>query len=230
MKKLFAILLAAMLTLSLVACSNEEETKEPAETTPPAVETPVEEEEEETPPAEESETEEESEAETEAEEAVDYSTAITDWMYQPESSEEATLALMAIDACEYGTAGASLKQTNAAVQMLKLTAMETTEDALGAYLDSMNATQKDYFSFQWQMTMKAAEELLTMEDATALLEESGNGDVDLTAYNAEALSALNDSVSAALTEAGVEDVWKENLELEPFMNWEENSESETATA
>lgn len=222
MKKLFAMLLAALLTLSLVACSNEEETKEPAESTPSQVETPAEEEKEETPPAEESE---------EEMDEVDYSTQLSDWLYQPESEDKATLALMAIDACEYGTAGASLKQTNAAVQLLKLSAMENSEEALSAYLEGMNATQKDFFSFQWQMNVKAAEELLTMEDAAPVLEESGNGDVDLSLYTAEALSALDESVTLALDEAGVEDVWKDNLELEPFLNWEESEIStETTTA
>ncbi len=211
MKKLFTLLLAALLTLSLAACSNEEEIKEPAETVPPTVETSKEEEKEETPPKEEAEVEGD---------AVDYSTAITEWMYQPESDEEATLSLMAIDACEYGTAGASLKQTNAAVQLLKLTSMENAEEALAAYLEGMNAIQKDYFSFQWQMNKKAAEELLTMEDASALLEESGNGDIDLTVYTAEAISTLDDMVMTTLTDAGVEDVWKNHLELEPFTNWD----------
>lgn len=210
MKQIFAVLLAALLTMSLAAC-RKEETKEPTETTPPAVETPKEEEKEETPPEEAAE-----------EDTVDYSTAITEWMHQPESDEEAILALMAIDACEYGTAGASLKQSNAAVQLLKLSAMDAADDAISAYLEGMNATQKDYFSFQWQMSRKAAEELLNLEDASAILEESGNGDVDLSLYSLEAISALDEKVTAALEEAGVSDEWKNHLELEPFMNWQDN--------
>lgn len=213
MKKTFAILLAALLTMSLAACSKEEENKQEEAITPPSVETPKEEEKEEIPPVEEIE---------EEKEAVDYSTAITDWMYQPESSDEATLAFMAIDACEYGTAGASLKQTNAAVQLLKLSSMENAEEALKTYLEDMNATQKDYFSFQWHMNKKAAEELLVMEDASALLEESGNADVDLSSYSMEALSALDEKVMAALEEAGVSDEWKNHLDLEPFMNWQDD--------
>ncbi|HAL11866.1 MAG TPA: hypothetical protein DCP22_06065, partial [Ruminococcaceae bacterium] len=83
---------------------------------------------------------------------VDYSGSLTDWMYAPESEDELVKLLVAIDSTSYGSAGASLQQANAAVSLMRLAMDESgkAEDAVKTYLDGMNETQKDYFSFQWQ--------------------------------------------------------------------------------
>lgn len=223
MKNFTAFILAAALMLSMTACSEEKTTDTESEI--PNEETvtiPSEEEVEEETPVEEVEEEEPEEA--------DYSGDQQEWLYQPTSDDETTLSLMEIDACEYGTAGASLKQTSAAVQVLKLSQQEEVTEPLSAYLDGMTATQKDYFSFQWQMAFSGAEELLTAEDAADRLEEAGHGDLDLTQYNADDLNTLHETVMTVLKEQNVTDVWKDHSDLEPFIHWAQEKLAEETTA
>ncbi|MBQ8599222.1 MAG: hypothetical protein IJ411_03810 [Oscillospiraceae bacterium] len=217
MKNFVAFLLAAALMLSMAACSEESSSAENNSGTQQSVEASTEEESKEKEENSEEVTEEE--AENSEESAVDYSGDLSDWMYQPETEDETTLALMEIDACEYGTAGASLKQTSAAVQVWKLSQSEDITEALNAYLEGMDATQKDYFSFQWQMAVNEAEQLLTAEDAAARLEESGHGDLDLSQFSVDGLKELHETVTTALTDHGVVDAWKTHSDLEPFTNW-----------
>lgn len=214
MKNFAAFLLAAVLMLSMAACSKEESTTENNSNASTSAETSA----EETP----TEGEENSEEESSEESVADYSGDLTDWMYQPETEDENVLSLMEIDACEYGTAGASLKQTSAAVQVLKLSQSENITEALTAYLDGMDATQKDYFSFQWQMAVNKAEQLLTAgteEDTAARLEECGHGDLDLSQYSVDGLKELHETVTTALTDYAVVDIWKTHNDLEPFIYW-----------
>lgn len=153
-------------------------------------------------------------------EAVDYTTDLQQWMYIPQEEGEALALLISIDTCRYGAAGASLSQVSASVDLLRLSCLEDYEPALDQYLDGMNATQLDFFSFQWQIRMEQATELLAQpERCRALLEDSGNGEVDLTAFDPEALERLNGQVLAQLQKRGVTDVWKEHRDLEPFFAW-----------
>ena len=224
MKQFTAFILAAMLMLSMAACSEDEKAAEENNTASnqETIVTPETEEKEE---ASSEETEEE-----EIAEEVDYSGELSDWLYQPDSDDETTLALMEIDACEYGSAGASLKQTSSAVQVLNLSLQEDISEALTAYLDGMTATQKDYFSFQWQMAVDKAEQLLTAEDAAVQLEEAGHGDLDLSQFDAEALEAFNEMMTEALAEQGVTDVWKEHTDFEPFAHWAQAQLAEEVTS
>lgn len=212
MKNVSIFLLAAALMLSMAACSGSDNQEKETETTTPVVseETPI------TP-------------EENKEEEVDYSGEWNEWTYHLDSEDEAILALTEIDRCEYGTAGSSLKQRAAAVQMLQLTQKENWTDTVTAYMEEMSATQKDYFSFQWQMAVKQAKELLTMENVAELLEESGHGDVDLTPFTEEIVSSANEEMMTLLEEQGVRDQWKDHLDLEPFVYWEETSDTETNT-
>lgn len=229
MKNFAAFLLAAALMLSMSACSEEGSaaensgTQQSVEASTEASTEESEEKEENNEETTEEESEEEEEAESGEESAVDYSGDLSDWMYQPETADETadetTVSLMEIDACEYGTAGASLKQTSAAVQVLKLSQSKDITEALNAYLEGMDATQKDYFSFQWQMAVNEAEQLLTVEDAAARLEESGHGDLDLSQYSIDNLKEIHEIVTTALTDHGVVDAWKTHSDLEPFINW-----------
>lgn len=221
MKNFAAFLLAAALMLSMAACSEESSSAENNSGAQQSVEASTEAftEEESEEKEENSEEVAEEEAENSEESAVDYSGDWSDWMYQPETEDEITQALMEIDACEYGTAGASLKQTSTAVQVWKLSQSEDITEALNAYLEGMDATQKDYFSFQWQMAVNEAEQMLTAEDATARLEESGHGDLDLSQFSVDGLKKIHEVVTTALTDHGVVDAWKTHIDLEPFNNW-----------
>ena len=89
---------------------------------------------------------------------VDYSGDVTGWMYAPESKDTLVNLLESIDTVAHGSAGGSLQQANAAVSLMKLAMNESgkVEEAAKTYLAGMNATQKDFFSFQWQQAMKTA--------------------------------------------------------------------------
>ena len=130
-KKFLVVLMAALMALAMVACNNNEPapTPDPEPTPDPAPTT-----------------------------KVDYSGSLTDWMYTPETEDELTKLLVSIDEVSYGSAGASLQQANAAVAVMKLAMDESgkAQETVKAYLEGMNETQKDYFSFQWQQAMKTA--------------------------------------------------------------------------
>lgn len=150
----------------------------------------------------------------------DYTSDIQQWMHMPESNSETMDLLITIDTCRYGSAGASFSQASAAVSLLKLTQVQDLEKVLEAYLNGMNATQLDYFSFQWQMCMEKAQSMLQDPEAFALLlEESGNGDTDLTAFDLRKLEALDDQIQAQLKSRRVTDAWKDHLDIEPFFHW-----------
>lgn len=154
-------------------------------------------------------------------EAVDYSTDPQQWMYIPQEEGQALTLLISIDTCRYGAAGASLSQVSASVDLLTLSCLEDREPELESYLNGMNATQLDYFSFQWQMRMEQARDMLAQpESYKGLLEDSGNPNVDLTAFDPGALETMNEQVLAQLQKRGVEDVWKDHTDLEPFFLWE----------
>ena len=112
-----------------------------------------------------------------------------------------TEALCTIDSCSYGTAGASLSQQAGAEAVLWLSEQTDVDTGLRSYLEGMNATQRDYFSFQWQMIYPMAEKLPQAKG--------------------EQLEVLNDLTCGILQELGVTDVWKAHIDLEPFWEWTE---------
>ena len=123
-KKLLVLLMAALTALALTACNNT-----PAPTP-------------DNPGQEENQNPEQNQV------TVDYTGDVTGWMYAPDTDDEITPWLIAIDSAEYGTSGASLKQANAAVSLMRLAMDESgnAEARLKTYLSGMNDTQRDYSS------------------------------------------------------------------------------------
>ena len=153
---------------------------------------------------------------------VDYTKDFTDFMYQPENEDEVVELLKTIDRCSYGTAGSSLSQLSAGVSVLKLTEKEEISEKLSEYLDGMDATQRDYFSFQWQMCVKKAEALLEKsEDYPDEMKDAGLEEVDLSKFDKEKLSELDTAVMTELEKRHVTDEWKNHPEEEPFVYWGE---------
>ena len=120
-KKLLVLLMAALTALALTACNNT-----PAPTP-------------DNPGQEENQNPEQNQV------TVDYTGDVTGWMYAPDTDDEITPWLIAIDSAEYGTAGASLKQVNAAVSLMRLAMDESgnAEARLKTYLSGMNDPQRD---------------------------------------------------------------------------------------
>ena len=192
-KKIFVVLMAALMALALVACNNNNNpapTPDPEPTPDPAPTT-----------------------------KVDYSGSLIDWMYAPESEDELVKLLVAIDSTSYGSAGASLQRANAAVSLMRLAMDESgkAEDAVKTYLDGMNETQKDYFSFQWQQAVKTALALLDGTEDAAILQDAGDADFDLKAVDSKKVAEFNDAVIALLGDAGVTNEWKNHTDVEPFI-------------
>ena len=81
---------------------------------------------------------------------VNYGGDVTGWMYAPESKDTVVNLLVSIDTVASGSAGGSLHQANAVVCLIKIAMIDSgkAEDAVKTYLNGMNATQKDFFSFQ----------------------------------------------------------------------------------
>ena len=149
---------------------------------------------------------------------VDYSGDVTGWMYAPESRDTVTDLLVSIDTVAHGSAGGSLQQANAAVCLMKLAMMdsEKAEAAVKTYLSGMNATQKDFFSFQWQQALRQANALLDGSENPAILDDAGDAGFDLTAVSSAKVDALGKIVTKLLRDAGVTDEWKDHTDLEPF--------------
>ena len=110
-------------------------------------------------------------------------------MYAPESKDTVVNLLVSIGTVARSSAGGSLQQANAAVCLMKLATIDRgkVEEAVKTYLDGMNATQKDFFSFQWQQALSHANALLDGSEDPAILDG-----------------------------AGVTDEWKNHTDLEPF--------------
>lgn len=191
-KKFLVVLMAALMALAMVACNNNEPapTPDPEPTPDPAPTT-----------------------------KVDYSGSLTDWMYTPETEDELTKLLVSIDEVSYGSAGASLQQANAAVAVMKLAMDESgkAQETVKAYLEGMNETQKDYFSFQWLQAMKTALALLNGDEDAAILEDAGDADFDLKAVDSAKTAEFNDAVIQLLSDAGVTNEWKNHTDVEPFL-------------
>ena len=148
---------------------------------------------------------------------VDYSGSPDEWIHIPETEDTTIACLVAIAQCRYGSAGASLSQADAACKLLKLTHAEDIETALPEYLDGMDATQLDYFSFQWQMCLSQAQAFLSSpESYTGILADSGNEFFDISVYTTESLAELNTLVMSELASRNVCDVWKDYPDIEPF--------------
>ena len=149
---------------------------------------------------------------------VNYSGDVTDWMYAPESKDTAVNLLVSIDTVAHGSAGGSLQQANAAVSLMKLAMNESgkVEEAAKTYLAGMNATQKDFFSFQWQQALRQANALLDGSEDPAILDDAGDAGFDLQAVSSDGVDALDKTVIKLLRDAGVTDEWKNHTNLEPF--------------
>ena len=149
---------------------------------------------------------------------VNYSGDVTGWMYAPESKDKLVNLLVSIDTVASGSAGGSLQRANAAVSLMKLAMDEsrTVEDAVKAYLAGMNATQKDFFSFQWQQALSHANTLLDGSEDPAVLDDAGDAGFDLQAVSSAKVAALDKTVTKLLRDAGVMDEWKKHTDLEPF--------------
>ena len=153
---------------------------------------------------------------------VDYSIPLPQWFYQPESDDSVTQKLINIDTCPYSTAGASLKQLLASVGLLQLTKEPDWESKLDAYLAGMTDTQRDFFSFQWQMRLNDAKLLLVPGNVLAdMLGDVGMGDLSLTLFSSEELNQLHRTVTNKLQHYGVVDQWKNHRDIEPFIYWNE---------
>lgn len=178
MKKIIAVVLCLILTLSLFACGKKVE--------------------------------------------VDYeNTPLQDWMYQFQTEDPTTRYLITIDTCQYGTAGASLKQMAATVALAQLCAAADREEKLDAYLAGMTDTQRDFFSFQWQMRLKHATQ--TMNDpkaAEGTLRDIGFRGELWTSQAILDLDSFTGIVQSKLKKYGVSDQWERHLDKEPFTNWE----------
>ena len=149
---------------------------------------------------------------------VDYSGDVTGWMYAPESKDTLVNLLVSIDTVAHGSAGSSLQQANAAVSLMRLAMNESgkVEEAAKTYLAGMNATQKDFFSFQWQQALRQANALLDGSEDPAILDDAGDAGFDLQAVSSDGVDALDKTVTELLRDAGVTDEWKNHTDLEPF--------------
>lgn len=149
---------------------------------------------------------------------VNYSGDVTGWMYAPESKDTLVNLLVSIDTVAHGSAGGSLQQANAAVSLMKLAMNESgkVEEAAKTYLAGMNATQKDFFSFQWQQALRQANALLDGSEDPAILDDAGDAGFDLQAVSSDGVDALDKTVIKLLRDAGVTDEWKNHTNLEPF--------------
>lgn len=145
---------------------------------------------------------------------VNYSGDVTGWMYAPESKDTLVNLLVSIDTVASG----SLQQANAAVSLMKLAMIDSgkAENAVKAYLAEMNATQKDFFSFQWQQALSHANALLDGSEDPAILDDAGDAGFDLKAVSSDRVDALDKTVTELLRDAGVTDEWKNHTDLEPF--------------
>lgn len=149
---------------------------------------------------------------------VNYSGDVTGWMYAPESKDTLVNLLVSIDTVAHGSAGGSLQQANAAVSLVNLAMNESgkVEEAAKTYLAGMNATQKDFFSFQWQQALRQANVLLDGSEDPAILDDAGDAGFDLKAVSSAKVDALDKTVIKLLRDAGVTDEWKNHTDLEPF--------------
>ena len=149
---------------------------------------------------------------------ADYSGSVTDWMYEPESEDELTDLLVTIDRTPYGSAGSSLQQVHSAVSLMKLAMDESgnAEETVKTYLEGMNDTQRDFFSFQWEHVQETANALMDGSLDAAILEDAGDADFDLKAVDSEKVKTLTETVANLLRDAGVTDEWKNHTDLEPF--------------
>ena len=91
------------------------------------------------------------------------------------------------------------------------------QETVKAYLEGMNETQKDYFSFQWQQAVKTALALLNGDEDAAILEDAGDADFDLKAVDSAKTAEFNDAVIQLLSDAGVTNEWKNHTDVEPFL-------------
>ena len=150
---------------------------------------------------------------------ADYSGSVTDWMYEPESEDELTALLVTIDRTPYGSAGSSLQQVNSAVSLMKLAMDESgnAEETVKTYLEGMNDTQRDFFSFQWEHVQKTADALMDGSMDAAVLEDAGDADFDLKAVDSAKTAEFNDAVIQLLSDAGVTNEWKNHTDVEPFL-------------
>ena len=55
----------------------------------------------------------------------------------------------------------------------------------------MNATQKDFFSFQWQQALRQANALLDGSEDPAILDDAGDAGFDLKAVSSDRVDALD---------------------------------------
>lgn len=202
MKKILALLLAGIMALALVACgpttpNDNQQGQNPPQgsngdngTNPGGDTTPT---------------------------SVDYTGDISDWMYAPEQyDDDITTSLVNIDSTPYGTPGSSMQGLVSGYHALQLAGQDDLS-AVEAYLDGMNDTQRDYFSFQWQQAMATARNILSDTDTyTESLRDAGVEDVDLSLFNLDRLNALNTTVTGYLTSRGVTDAWKSHSTTEPF--------------
>ena len=153
---------------------------------------------------------------------VDYTKDFTDYMYQPKSDDSVIDNLKTIDRCSYGTAGSSLSQVVAGVSVLKLSKADGVNDKLSEYLKGMDATQKDYFSFQWQMCMKRAYGIIeNPESFEGALRDAGLDNIDMSDFDKDGLDELNSTIMSELEKSNIKNEWKNHFEIEPFTFWED---------
>ena len=180
MKKLLATIMAATMVMGLAACGSDK----PAE-----------------PESNNSAVTEENEENSE----VDYkNTPFEEWIY---TSEDYKL-LSNINSVQFGSAGSSLKEAAAAVDLVVLSTEDDAVAQVENFMHEMTATQKDYFSYSWDVIAETAKGFFeNPENLGEYLELAGVEGFNIEEYSKDDLKTLMDGVEGIFEEMHVERVW-----------------------
>lgn len=221
MKKFLSILIALILSVSLVACKedagnsnsvnddksssiSEQESKPNVDDSSSKID---------------SSSSVESESKEPVKNVADYDNVPFDeWVYWSDKGDFAT-ALSNINGVPYGTAGSSLDLAAASVEMIALSENDKSLEAIKSFMGNMTDTQKDYFTFSWAVVYSNTEGIFNdFANAKGLLDSAGFEEFDISKHSKEKLDKLNENVNKLFDEMGITREWKNHKDVEPFIN------------
>ena len=137
---------------------------------------------------------------------VDYDAVpFEEWVYTSSDYE----LLSRINSVPYGSAGCSLYELNAAIDMICLLDGENVLESVSEFLAEMTPLQRDYFSFSWVRVSELAMVFFSDFDSIQYrLGDIGRMDFDMSGYEESDFLLLNDCVLDLFDAYDIEMVWK----------------------
>lgn len=157
---------------------------------------------------------------------ADYTTgSVEEWAYSSGQTDELSQLLNKINTVTYGLEDSDLKKVSAAVSIIMLSENEDAVNSIETFMSDMTDTQKDYFSFSWEMAAETADEIFEHPDRySSSLYDAGYQEFNISQHSEEQFDNFDDMVEKRFEAMGITEEWENHEDIFPFSEEEKSDD------